>query len=101
MTQTTSVWEKLPAVCKEAMRLAAESPGRYGGRYVARRYNAETQLDEFLILDGDDPEDYPEDPEDTLDILAHVAPDEVRPVGSARHWLNRDGTVDFGGGAGC
>lgn len=79
-------FEKLTAVCKHAMTLAAESPGRYGGRYVARN----TQ-DEIVVLDDDDPETVADD----IDVLAQVTPDRVWAVGHARGYLNDDGSVTF------
>ena len=37
--------------CRLAMKLAATSPGRYGGRYIAREGE-----EGVVVLDDDDPE---------------------------------------------
>ena len=84
-------WNKLTAVCDKAMKLAAESPGRYGGRYVARGL---TEEDGFFVLPDDDPDLYRDD--ESLDILAQVTPTKVHAIGGARRFLNEDGSVDFG-----
>lgn len=84
-------FDKLPSVHKEAMVMAAESPGRYGGRYVGRRYNQATREDEYEILDDDDPELYRNDK--ALDILAQVTPTKVYGIGHARYWITADGDV--------
>jgi len=72
--------------CRAAMKTARQSPGRYGGRYVAR--NEEGTVE---VLTHDDPDLLT----DEWDVLAHVQPDKVYPVGRARTWLNEDGTTTF------
>ena len=93
MTLLQTDWDELTAACRRAMQLAAQSPGRYGGRYVARKWNAQRQQTEFFVLDDDDPERYRDD--EALDILAQVTPTKVYGIGRARHWLREDGTVWF------
>ena len=82
-------WEQLTKACKEAMKLAAESPGLYGGRYVARS----CPKGEFIVLEDDDPDRYNND--ESVDIIAHVQPDIVHPIGRARNYLKEDGSVVF------
>jgi hypothetical protein len=86
-------WTELPEVCRQAMQAAAEKPGRYGGRYVARRYNRREDRTEFLVLEDDDPILYQDD--ETLDILAQVTPTKVLGVGHMRDFLAEDGKVYF------
>lgn len=86
-------WNDLTVKCQEAMRAAAAKPGRYGGRYVARRYDRVAETDVFMVCDDDDPDAYRAD--ESIDILAHVIPTEVRPLGYARTYLQSDGTVCF------
>lgn len=81
-------WQELTECCREAVNMP---PGRYGGRYVGRKYDRKAKRDVFLILDDDDPETIPDD----VDVLAHVYRGKVCPIGRARYWLNADGTVDF------
>ncbi len=71
--------------CRLAMKLASESPGRYGGRYIARDGE-----DQVIVLDDDDPERYPD-----ANVIAHVTPDTVYPIGRAGQWLNEDGSISF------
>ena len=40
---------------KEGIAVATLHPGRYGGRYVGRRYNKFKQETEKLVLDDDNP----------------------------------------------
>jgi hypothetical protein len=80
-------WNELTEKCREAMSLAANNPGRYGGRYVARRDNR----DGFFVMDDDDPEQIPDD----VDVLAQVTPKAVYPIGRARNYLLSDGRVEF------
>lgn len=68
--------------CRTARFLAGQSPGRYGGRYIAR------DRDEVIVLDDDDPELYPD-----ADIIAQVTPNAVYAIGAAREWLMEDGSV--------
>ncbi len=58
--------------CRLAMKLAATSPGRYGGRYIAREGEG------VVVLDDDDPERYPD-----ANVLAQVTPDTVYAIGRA------------------
>lgn len=81
-------------VCKQAMTAAADKPGRYGGRYVGRRYNRAERRDDVFILDDDDPELYRDD--ETLDLIAQVTPKAVLPMGRCRYWLNSDGSINWG-----
>jgi hypothetical protein len=66
------------------MRLATESPGRYGGRYVARNDKGK-----FFVMDDDDPDKIGD-----VDVIAQVTPDCVYPIGRARCFLNSDGSVN-------
>lgn len=83
----------VPRVCAEAMKAAAEKPGKHGGRYVARRFNKTTQHTEWMILDDDDFELYRAD--ESLDIVAQATPKRIYPMGPARNWLNADGSTNF------
>ena len=67
------------------MKLAATSPGRYGGRYIAREGE-----DRVIVLDDDDPERYPD-----ANLIAQVTPDTVHAIGHAGRWLNADGSVSL------
>ncbi len=87
-------YSQLPIICQQAMKLASTQPGRYGGRYVARRYNKLTKSDEFLVLGDDDPELFKDD--ESLDILAQATPKCILPFGQARTWLGKDGSVYLG-----
>lgn len=82
-------WAKLTKACNDAMALASEKPGRYGGRYVARKG------DEFVVLDDDDPDKFRDD--ESIDILAQATPTKVHAIGRARNFLNEDGSVEFHG----
>lgn len=84
-------WNELTTRCHEAMKLAAKKPGRYGGRYVGRRYLKVEKRDEFVVLADDDPSTVPKD----VDVLAQVTPYTVYPIGRARFYLLADGTVSF------
>lgn len=93
-------WGLLTTACREAMKAAAIEPGRYGGRYVARKmdygfrggnYNVRTM---FVILADDDPDVYRDD--ESLDILAQCMPTKVHAIGGARSYLQPDGSVVFG-----
>lgn len=75
--------------CKHAMAAAKKSPGRYGGRYVACYQHKPSNETVFAVLDDDDPDLY-RDNED-LDIIAHVQPKIVHPLGRARYWLDETG----------
>jgi hypothetical protein len=85
-----SDWPEFTAACGEAMRLASESPGRYGGRYVAHKG------DQIVVLDDDDPERYRNGGEDEVDILAHVQPEVVYPVGRMAACCDKEGVVTYG-----
>jgi hypothetical protein len=63
---TGTNWDELRHACRVAMVLAAEEPGRYGGRYVARSWVDGRTL--FIVLADDDPDVYQDD--DDLDVLA-------------------------------
>ena len=80
-------FDNLSLACREGMKLAGESPGPYGGRYISR-----TTGDEFIVLDGDDPEVYKGD---AHDIYAHVTPEMVYPIGHARGYLEEDGSINW------
>jgi hypothetical protein len=71
------------------MQEAAENPGRYGGKYVGRKYDKANRCDIWVILD-DDPDNVPE----PVDVLVHVTPKKCYGIGHARYWINEDGTVD-------
>ena len=86
-------FEELPATIESARKAAKEKPGRYGGRYVARRYNRKERKTEWFVLDDDDPDVYRDD--ESLDVIAQVTPTAVNAIGRARHWLREDGTFKF------
>jgi hypothetical protein len=83
--------EAVARACREAMDAAKTKPGRYGGRYVARKYDRKLGADVYLVLEDDDPAKYAR--KTSLDIFAQAVPDKVHPIGRARWWLNEDGTV--------
>jgi len=83
--------QAIKAACDKARELAVSKPGRYGGRYVAERYNPNTKRQDVIVLDDDDPDRYRDD--ETLDIFAQATPTKVYGIGRARHWLLEDGTV--------
>lgn len=85
------IWDKVGPTCQEAMQAAAEKPGRYGGRYVGRRYDKANNEDLLVILDDDDPKTVP----DEIDVLCHVTPGRVLPVGRMRHFMDDQGNVTF------
>lgn len=85
--------DAIKAACEKAMKAAATKPGRYGGRYVAERYNHKTKKRDVIVLDDDDPELYRDD--ETLDIFAQATPAKVYGIGRARYWLAEDGTVTY------
>ena len=80
------LFEAVSQACRDAMAAAADSPGRYGGRYVARTLDGEG-----LVICDDDPETVPDD----LDVIAQCTPDVVHPIGRAQQWLREDGSVIF------
>lgn len=88
-------WSKLTQACQQAMKLAAEKPGRYGGRYVgrldAKKVNGKWIDGDFIVLDDDDPDAVPKH----VDVLAQVTPTKVYAIGGARNYLREDGTVSF------
>lgn len=84
-------WTQLETVCKKAMQAATEKPGRYGGRYVGRRFNKTTRASEFVILDDDDGDEVPDD----VDVVAQCTSERVNPIGAAARYLQADGTVNF------
>lgn len=86
-------WEGLPQRLQEGMAAARENPGRYGGRYVGRRYDKKIKKTIFMVLDDDDPDLYRDD--EKLDILAQCMPHKVHPIGRARHYIKEDGSVSF------
>ena len=93
MERLDEEWARLPAVLREAMQVAAKKPGRYGGRYVARRYNRGQKRTEFLILASDDPDAYRDELD--IDILAQATPDAIHAIGCARHYIHADGHLEF------
>ena len=84
-------WPQLTEACLAGMRAAADQPGRFGGRYVARRINGDQN--EFHVLGDDDPNKYAADSE--WDVIAQATPTEVHGIGRARCYLHRDCTVHF------
>lgn len=96
MSTIRDEFAELPAVLRQGMQAAAERPGRYTGRYVARKYDKAAERTVFMVLDDDDPDLYRDD--ESLDILAQCRPDKVYGIGSARNWINEDGSLDFGNG---
>lgn len=87
-------WGELTKKLRQAKLEAAQHPGRYGGRYVGRRWNKRTKRSDFLILDDDDPDKIPAD----VDVLAIAKPDVIHPLGGAGRFIQPDGTIDFGDG---
>ena len=85
--------EQVEAMLKNGMEAAREKPGRYGGRYVSRRWDKKQQCDVYEVLDDDDPEKVRDKKRD-WDIIAQCLPSKVYGIGGARHWINLDGTVD-------
>jgi hypothetical protein len=85
--------DAIEATLAKAMQLAAEKPGKYGGRYVGRRYDKKANIDRYVICDDDDPEG-PESQDQTLDIFALARPDDVFGLGHFRYFINRDGTIN-------
>lgn len=87
-------------VCRLASELCLDPKNRgpYQGRYVAHRCDSQQGIDEWVVLESDDPERYQEgrpDFDDLLDIFGHVTVDEVSGLGRARYWLQRDGTCKY------
>lgn len=93
MKKLDETWARLPGVLRLAMDLAAKSPGKYGGRYVARTYNRSAKRTEFLVLAGDDPDAYRDELD--LDILAQAMPTHINAIGAARQYIHADGHLEF------
>ncbi len=85
--------DRIEAVIKEAMALARTKPGLYGGRYVARKYDAKNKKDIYFVMETDDP-DSKEAKNPKADILCHAQANKVYGIGFARNWINLDGTLD-------
>jgi hypothetical protein len=83
--------KELEAEISRAKQLATSKPGRYGGRYVARRYDRASGSDLFVTLEDDDPDTVA----DGWDVLAQVTPSKVYGIGHARNYIRPDGTVDY------
>ncbi len=86
-------FDVIDATLKQAMAAAKESPGMFGGRYVARSYDKKAGKDIYTVLSTDDPESKAVRRRD-IDILAHAHPDKCYGIGHSRAWINPDGTVN-------
>lgn len=89
----TDDFTTIEATLKQAMADAKIKPGRYGGRYVSRRFDKATKRDVYEVMKNDDPRT--KDAQNiNIDILAQVMPTKVIPIGRARYWINQDGTIN-------